>query len=29
MRAVTVVCEVAPGIRTTAELPHVVAYLGN
>lgn len=29
VNAVAVVCDAAPGIRTTAELPHVVAYLGN
>lgn len=29
VNAVQVVCDAAPGIRTTAELPHVLAYLGN
>lgn len=29
VNAVSVVCEAAPGIRTTAELPHVLAYLGD
>lgn len=29
VNAVAVVCEAAPGIRTTADLPHVIAYLGD
>lgn len=29
VNAVAVVCEAAAGIRTTAELPHVMAYLGD
>ncbi len=29
VNAVPMVCAAAPGIRTTAELPHVLAYLGD
>lgn len=29
VNAVSALCEAAPGIRTTAELPHVLAYLGD
>jgi len=29
VNAVAVVCEAAPGIRTTVDLPHVVAHLGS